>query len=85
MKLGNPNGAAALMRAGNGGAALREKVSANADAYACGLALVIEVILRQGSTTLRSIAAELNGRGMLTRRGGRSQLSNVRNVLNRFS
>ncbi len=34
VKLGNPNGAAALRRAGTGGAALREAVRGNADAFA---------------------------------------------------
>jgi len=37
-RLGNPNGAAALRRAGKGAAALREAVVRNADARARGLA-----------------------------------------------
>ena len=41
VKLGNPNGAAALRRAGKGGAALRATVTANADEFAAGLALVL--------------------------------------------
>nr|WP_244867577.1 recombinase family protein [Vannielia litorea] len=33
---------------------------------------------------MRAIAAELNARGILTRRGGRWQVSNVRNLIGRF-
>ena len=81
VKLGNPNGAAALRRAGKGGAALRATVSANADAHAADLAAVLADIRAAGATSLRAIAAELNRRGMLTRRGGRWQVSNVRNLI----
>jgi len=51
MKLGNPNGAAALKRVGKGGAALRTAVVANADAVAQELAPVIAEIraVRSGS------------------------------------
>jgi DNA invertase Pin-like site-specific DNA recombinase len=41
VKLGNPNGAAALRRAGKGGQALRDTVAANADAHAAALAPLI--------------------------------------------
>ena len=37
-----------------------------------------------GATSLRAIAAELNGRGMLTRRGGHWHLSPVMNLLERL-
>jgi DNA invertase Pin-like site-specific DNA recombinase len=84
VKLGNPNGAAALRRACKGGAALRAAVSANADAHARDLAPVIADIRANGATSLRAIAAELNGRGMRTRRGGRWHVSNVRNLLARL-
>ena len=85
MKLGNPNGAAALRRTGQGGEALREVVIANADAFAAGLRPVVEDIRAQGVTALRGIAGELNDRGMLTRRGGRWQVSNVKNLLTRIA
>ena len=81
VKLGNPNGAAALRRAGKGGQALRAAVSANADEFAAGLAPVVEELQRDGITTLRGIADELNRRGLVTRRGGRWHLSNVRNLV----
>lgn len=84
VKLGNPNGAAALRRAGKGGAPLRQAVSRNADEFAADLAPVVEDIRSEGGTTLRAIAAELNARGMLTQRGGRWHVSNVRNLLIRL-
>jgi len=84
VKLGNPNGAAALRRAGKGGAALRAAVSANADTHARDLAPVIADIRAGGATSLRAIAAELNARSMQTRRGGRWHVSNTRNLLRRL-
>ena len=84
VKLGNPNGAAALRRAGKGGAALRAAVMANADEFAAGLAPVVAALQRDGITTLRGMADELNRRGLVTRRGGRWQVSNVRNLVRRL-
>ncbi|MFZ3585378.1 recombinase family protein, partial [Loktanella sp. DJP18] len=84
VKLGNPNGAAALKRAGKGGAALHAAVASNADRFAEDLRPVIDDVQRQGVTTLRAIAAALNDRGMLTRRGGTWQVSNVRNLMDRL-
>ena len=81
VKLGNPNGAAALRRAGKGGVALRAVVSENADDFARALAPVIAEIRAQGITTLRGIADELSVRGVLTRQGGRWHVSNVKNLL----
>ena len=81
VKLGNPNGA--LVRAGKGAVALRAAVSANADAHAADLAQVLADIRSSGATSLRTIAVELNARGMMTRRGGSWQVSNVRNLVNR--
>lgn len=80
-KLGNPNGAAALRRAGKGAAALRAAVKANANAHAKALAPVITGLQAQGHTTIRSLPTELNARGMRTRRGGRWHVSTVRNLL----
>ncbi len=84
VKLGNPNGAAALRRAGKGGAALRETVSANADRFAQDLNEVVREIKADGHVSLRAMAAELNRRRMLTPRGGRWHVSNVRNLLGRL-
>lgn len=83
VRLGNPNGAAALRRAGKGGQPLREAVMRNADRFALDLAPVVAAIRAEGHATLRAIADELNRRGMLTRRGGKWQVSNVRNLMRR--
>ena len=84
VKLGNPNGAEALRRAGKGAVALREAVGSNADRFAAELAPVLSDVHARGHVTLRTIAAELNRRGMRTRRGGRWQVSNVRNLIGRL-
>ncbi|SFG40934.1 Site-specific DNA recombinase [Palleronia marisminoris] len=84
VKLGNPNGAAALRRAGKGGAALREAVRCNADAFAVEVMPVVEEIRAAGSTSLRAVVAELNARGIRTRRGGQWHVSTVRNLLRRL-
>ena len=84
LKLGNPNGAAALRRAGENGVALREAVTSNADAFAQTLAPVIEGLRSAGVTSLRGVAEAMNERGIQTRRGGAWQVSNVRNLLLRL-
>jgi DNA invertase Pin-like site-specific DNA recombinase len=84
VRLGNPNGAAALRRAGRGGVALRAAVARNADRHARDLVSVVEDIRAGGATSLRAIATELNARGMLTRRGGRWHVSTVTNLLARL-
>ena len=83
VKLGNPNGAEAHRRAGKGAVALRAAVSGNAERFAAELAPVIEAIRAERHVSLRAIAAELNRRGMRTRRGGMWQVSNVRNLVGR--
>jgi DNA invertase Pin-like site-specific DNA recombinase len=85
VRLGNPNGAAALRRAGKGGTALRATVAANADAHAAALAPVVAALQAQGHTSLRALAAELDAAGMQTRRGGRWHVSTVRNLLARMN
>lgn len=84
VRLGNPNGAASLRRAGKGGTALRATVTANADAFARDLAPVIADIRATGHTSLRAIAAELTSRGIRTRRAGHWQVSNVKGLLARL-
>jgi DNA invertase Pin-like site-specific DNA recombinase len=84
MRLGNPNGAEALRRAGKGAVALRQVVSANAERFAAELAPVVASVRADGYVSLRAVAAELNRRGMRTRRGGQWQVSNVRNLLQRL-
>ena len=57
VKLGNPNGAEALRRAGKGSAPSREAIARNADRHAQNLAPVIEDIRASGAMSLRAIAA----------------------------
>ena len=64
--------------------ALRAAVVANADRHARDLAPVVADIQADGGTSLRAIAAELNARGMLTRRGGQWHVSTVTNLLDRL-
>lgn len=79
MKLGNPNGAESLRRAGKGGAALRAALSANAAAFAADLAPVLADIQAAGHTSQREFVAELTARGIRTRRGGRWRVGSVEN------
>ena len=81
MKLGNSNGAESLRRAGKGGAALRAAVSADAAAFAADLAPVLDDIRAAGHSSLRAIATELAARGIRTRRGGKSGVGNVKDLL----
>jgi DNA invertase Pin-like site-specific DNA recombinase len=81
VKLGNPNGAESLRRAGKGGVPLRAAVSANAAAFAADLAPVLVDIRAAGHTTLRAIAAELTARGIRTRRQGKWGVGNVKRLL----
>lgn len=84
VKLGNPNGAAALRRAGKGTGAAVEALKAGADAHAQQLAPVIRHLRSEGLRSLPALAGALNERGMVTPRGGRWHPSSVRNLLARL-
>jgi hypothetical protein len=58
-------------------------VARNAEVHAWDLAPVLAELRAQGVTSLRAIAEALNEQGMLTRRGGRWWVSNVRNLVAR--
>ena len=81
VKLGNPNGAASLRRAGKGGVALRAAVSANANRFAQDLAPVVADIRAAGHASLREVASELRLRGIRTRREGQWGVGNVKGLL----
>ena len=83
-KLGNPNGAAALLRAGKGNKAGVKAIQANADRHAADLAPVISKLRAEGKSSLGMMATALNERGMLTPRGGRWHKSSVRNLMKRL-
>ncbi|TAM18642.1 MAG: recombinase family protein [Rhodanobacter sp.] len=84
VRLGNPNGAAALRRAGQGNAASVQVIRAHADGHALNLQPVITALAAEGITSLGTVADALNERGMLTPRGGRWHKSSVRNLLVRL-
>jgi DNA invertase Pin-like site-specific DNA recombinase len=83
-KLGNPNGAAALRRAGKGNAAGVRAIQTKADDHASDLAPVVNSLHLEGITSLGGMATALNERGMLTPRGGHWHKSSVRNLLSRL-
>lgn len=83
-RLGNPNGAAALKRAGKGTEAALRAVRQNATGRASDYAETIADIRAGGANSLPTIAAELNARGIITARGGKWHPSSVRNLLARL-
>lgn len=83
-KLGNPNGANALRRAGKGNQAGVRAAVAKAERHANNLAPVIASLRSEGVASLGELAEALNQRGMLTPRGGRWHKSSVRNLLARL-
>jgi hypothetical protein len=84
VRLGNPNGAAALRRAGKAGSALQATVRGNADRLAADRAPVLADSRASGQTTLHAIAAALTARGIRTRRVGEWQVANVRDLIARI-
>lgn len=83
-KLGNPNGAAALRRAGKGNAAAVAALKSAADRHAHDLAPIVAQLRAEGHTSLPTLAKALNDGGMVTPRGGKWHPSSVRNLLGRL-
>ena len=83
-KLGNPNGAAALKRAGKGNTAGIKAIRNKADSHALNLKTVIESLREKGVSSLGQIAKALNDRNMLTPRGTQWYKSSVKNLLSRL-
>lgn len=84
VRLGNPNGAAALRRAGKGNSASCEAQRDKADSFAEDLADTLADVRAAGHTTLKAQAQELNRRGIKTARGGRWHASSVANLHKRL-
>lgn len=84
-RLGNPNGAAALLRAGKGNTAGVEAVKVKAQDYAQEMKAVVEHLQAQGKTSLGSLAEALNGGGYRTPRGGSWYKTSVANLLARLA
>jgi len=83
-RLGNPNGARALLAAARGNGAALEVIKAKADAHAADLRPVLRALEDAGVRSLGAIAAELNAREIQTPRGGQWHKSSVRNLLSRL-
>lgn len=84
-RLGNPNGAKALLRAGKGNQAAVATITARAHEHAARLSPLIQSLASVGITSLGEIAQELNSRGILTPRGATWHRSSVRNLLSRLN
>jgi len=84
IKLGNPNGAAALRRAAQGNTAGLAAIKVKADNHAQNLSPVIGALRLDGILSLGAMATALNERGMLTPRGGQWHKSSVKNLLARL-
>jgi len=84
-KLGNPNGAAALLKAGKGNAAGVQAVKMKAQGYAQEMQAVLAHLQAQGKTSLGALAEALNGGGYKTPRGGAWHKTSVKNLLDRLA
>ena len=85
MRLGNPNGAAALKRANKGNAASVQCIQEDAHRRAEQLRPLVDDLRSKGVQSLGRLAEELNDRGVLTARGGRWYRSSVRNLIGRLN
>jgi DNA invertase Pin-like site-specific DNA recombinase len=70
VKLRSPNGARALRGKQVGNKQAVAAVRANAEDRAANLRSIVDDLRSQGITSVRTIAAQLNERGILTPRGG---------------
>lgn len=84
-KLGNPNGAAALRRAGKGNGAAVAAARASADAHAAALRPLVSALHAKGVRSLGALATALNEAGVLTPRCGAWHRSSVANLLARLA
>lgn len=84
VKLGNPNGAKALRRAGKGNRASVAAIQSNAHRFAESLRGTVDAIRRDGVISLAGIASDLNARHMRTARGGKWHASSVKNLMARL-
>ena len=79
-RLGNPLGAKAF-GTHRGNAAAVDAIKAKAKAFAKDILPIIEAIQTEGHVSLRAIAAELNGRAIITARGGKWGPQSVSDVI----
>jgi DNA invertase Pin-like site-specific DNA recombinase len=83
-KLGNPNGASALRRAGKGNAAAIAAVMTQAAKRAEELRETLVDVINGGAASLAAVAAELNEREIEAPRGGRWHPMTVARLRDRF-
>ena len=79
-RLGNPNGARALK-----GKQVGNKQAAHAQDRAQNLRAIVADVRSSGITSVRAIADELNGRAILTPRGGQWHATSVVRLLERLA
>jgi len=84
VKLGNPNGARALRGKQVGNKQAVAAVKANAERRAANLRAIVDDLRAQGIASVRTIAAELNERGILTPRGGAWHPTSAARLLSRL-
>lgn len=80
-RLGNPNGAEALRRAGKGNAAAIEAISVATREYAMRMKPVIQELNAMGVVSLRDLSRALTKRHIQTRRGGKWHPSTVSGLI----
>ncbi|HVI58045.1 MAG TPA: recombinase family protein [Luteimonas sp.] len=83
VKLGNPNGAEAIRRAGKGTGAATAAASAKAGAHAAKVLPIVAELRAQGVESLGALAQALNARGVRTLQGKGWHKSSVRGLLAR--
>lgn len=84
VKLGNPNGAAALKRAGKGNVAGIQAIKAKAEAYAEDLRPVLADFKARGITSLGATVKALNEGGFKTARDKQWHKTSVANLIARL-
>jgi DNA invertase Pin-like site-specific DNA recombinase len=85
VKLGNPNGARALRGKQVGNDAAVARIKAKASERADNLRAIVDDIRAHGVTSVRTMAEELNRRGILTARGGEWHATTVVRLLERLA
>jgi DNA invertase Pin-like site-specific DNA recombinase len=85
VKLGNPNGARALLGKQVGNADAVASIKAKAALHAAGLRDIVDEIRQSGITTVRGIADELQSQGIRAPRGDKWHPTAVARLLNRLN